>query len=134
MQIHAKIGRNIKKTRESKGKTVTALAKEIGVGQPFLSSVESGRKKASLELLFKISEALETPMYHLTGDAPKTRKETEKEIIDLEDFLNEMNRDDVKLLFEGEEIPDTVAEDLKKQIDALIKIKRYEFKKKPPRI
>jgi transcriptional regulator with XRE-family HTH domain len=52
------IGSAIRYIRDSKGMTITALAKEIGTTRPYLSDIERGTKKPSFNMLEKICQAL----------------------------------------------------------------------------
>lgn len=44
--------------RQRTGLTVTALAEAAGIGQAHLSNIESGRRKASPEVVIALAEAL----------------------------------------------------------------------------
>ena len=48
-----------RKKREALGLSQHKLAKQLGITQTFLSEIERGRKNPSLELFFRICEALE---------------------------------------------------------------------------
>ncbi|MQL53629.1 helix-turn-helix domain-containing protein [Desulfofundulus thermobenzoicus] len=52
------IGNRIREIRTAKKITVSRLAQEIGVAQSFVSGIEAGTKKCSLENLDKICHAL----------------------------------------------------------------------------
>lgn len=52
------IGSAIRHIRDSKGMTITALAKEIGTTRSYLSDIERGTKKPSFDMLEKICKAL----------------------------------------------------------------------------
>ena len=53
----------IKKKRIEKGFSQNKLAKLVGITQPFMNEIESGRKSPSLEVLFKICEILEINVF-----------------------------------------------------------------------
>jgi len=58
---------NLKTRREELGLTQVALADRLGVGQPYISDLEAGRKRPLVDTLADIAEALETtPAYFLT--------------------------------------------------------------------
>lgn len=52
------LGKNIKETRKSLKMTQEKLAEEIEVSTVFISQIESGARKPSLETVYKISIAL----------------------------------------------------------------------------
>lgn len=52
------IGKQVKRLRESKGLTKTRLAKLSGVSQSYISDIEAGKKKPTVEILAKICSAL----------------------------------------------------------------------------
>lgn len=52
------IGERIRELRKSKNITASSLATQIGVTQSFISSIEKGTKKCSLETLDAICTAL----------------------------------------------------------------------------
>ncbi len=47
----------IKRKRIELGLSQNELAKLVGITQPFMNEIESGRKKPSIEVLFKICES-----------------------------------------------------------------------------
>ena len=49
--------------RESLGISQRQLAKTVGITQAFMNEIESGRKKPSIDVLFRICEALEIPVF-----------------------------------------------------------------------
>ena len=53
------IGNRIKEIRKSKNITASALAEQIGVAQSFISGIENGNKKCSLEMLDSICTCLD---------------------------------------------------------------------------
>ncbi|MHB1681949.1 MAG: helix-turn-helix transcriptional regulator [Bacilli bacterium] len=48
----------LKKTREQHGLTQRALSKRSGVLQGFISEIEAGNKKPSLETAYRLAQAL----------------------------------------------------------------------------
>ena len=56
----------IKKKRIEKGLSQNKLAKLVGITQPFMNEIESGRKSPSIEVLIRICEELDIVMF---GDA-----------------------------------------------------------------
>ena len=53
----------IKKRRIDKGLSQNGLAKLVGITQPFMHEIESGRKSPSVEVLIKICEQLDIMMF-----------------------------------------------------------------------
>lgn len=53
----------IKEKREQLGISQNKLAKRIGITQPFMNEIESGRKSPSVEVLFKICDALDIEVF-----------------------------------------------------------------------
>lgn len=51
------------KYRKKAGLSQKQLAKEAGITQPFMNEIESGKKKPSLEVLFKICEVLDIKLF-----------------------------------------------------------------------
>lgn len=65
------IGRNIRRYRLKRGMTQEALAERAGITPVYVSQIETGVRRASLPVLLRITEALDTHIaYLLTGDAP----------------------------------------------------------------
>lgn len=60
---------NIRKFRNLKGISTTDLGKLTGISQSTISKLENGKKKADIELLEKIAEALGVSVDRLTGEA-----------------------------------------------------------------
>jgi DNA-binding XRE family transcriptional regulator len=58
----------IRVLREFRGHTQPELASAIGIGQGYLSDLETGKRKGPLELHKKIAQALGVPLDLLTGD------------------------------------------------------------------
>lgn len=53
--------------REHRGLTVRALAEKSGVGQPFLSQIETGKREGTVDTLRKIASALSVSLDDLAG-------------------------------------------------------------------
>lgn len=58
-------GKNIRKFREAKGFTQSILAEQIGIGEKYLSTIETGSTWGSFDTLVKLSEALGVEPYEL---------------------------------------------------------------------
>lgn len=53
----------IRRNREKKGWSQYRLAKEVGIAQSFVNEIESGKKSPSIEIFFKICEALDIQVF-----------------------------------------------------------------------
>ena len=53
----------IRNAREKKGLTQYKLAKMVGITQSFMNEIESGKKSPSIEVFFRICEALEIKVF-----------------------------------------------------------------------
>jgi DNA-binding XRE family transcriptional regulator len=53
--------------REHRGLTSAALASKAGIGQGFLSQIETGKREGTIETLKKIAEALNVTLDDLVG-------------------------------------------------------------------
>ncbi|MEU2089513.1 helix-turn-helix domain-containing protein [Nocardia beijingensis] len=69
-QALADIGPRLKALRTRRNVTLTALAESTGISKSTLSRLESGQRKASLELLLPIAMAHQVPLDELVA-APK---------------------------------------------------------------
>ena len=67
----AEVGPRLKRLRTQRGVTLTDLAETTGISKSTLSRLESGQRRASLELLLPIALAHRVPLDELVG-APKT--------------------------------------------------------------
>ncbi|WP_280427225.1 helix-turn-helix domain-containing protein [Nocardia brasiliensis] len=66
----ADIGPRLKAARTQRKVTLTALAETTGISKSTLSRLESGQRRASLELLLPIAQALQVPLDELVA-APR---------------------------------------------------------------
>jgi len=64
------VGSTIRERRLGAGLTLVELAERAGLSQPFLSQVENGRARPSMELLYRIASALATTPQALFGGSP----------------------------------------------------------------
>ena len=53
----------IRGSREKKGWSQYRLAKEVGIAQSFVNEIEGGKKSPSIEVFFKICEALDIKVF-----------------------------------------------------------------------
>ena len=56
--VLAEVGPRLRRLRERRGLTLTALAAKTGISKSTLSRLESGQRKPSLELLLPLAEAI----------------------------------------------------------------------------
>ena len=68
--VLAEVGPRLRRLRQRRGVTLTALAAKTGISKSTLSRLESGQRKPSLELLLPLSEAHRVPLDELVG-APR---------------------------------------------------------------
>src|ERR1700754_128791 len=65
--VLAEVGPRLRRLRERRGLTLTALAAKTGISKSTLSRLESGQRKPSLELLLPLAEAHHLPLDELVG-------------------------------------------------------------------
>jgi len=53
----------IRNAREKEGLTQYKLAKMVGITQSFMNEIESGKKSPSIEVFFRICEALDIKVF-----------------------------------------------------------------------
>lgn len=53
------LGRNIKEARKAKGLSQNSLAEKLDISREYLAKIETAKRHISLQLLFKLCEALE---------------------------------------------------------------------------
>src|ERR671924_1945970 len=68
--VLAEVGPRLRRLRERRGLTLTALAAQTGISKSTLSRLETGERKPSLELLLPLAEAHHLPLDELVG-APR---------------------------------------------------------------
>jgi len=65
--VLAGVGPRLRRVRSKRGITLTELAATTGISKSTLSRLESGQRKASLELLLPIAQAVQIPLEDLVG-------------------------------------------------------------------
>ncbi|PPF67507.1 XRE family transcriptional regulator [Rathayibacter tritici] len=70
-EIVAAVGPRLRRLRTRRDRTLASLAAETGISASTLSRLESGGRRATLELLFPIARALGAPLDELVGAAPE---------------------------------------------------------------
>ena len=68
--VLAAVGPRLRRIRERKGVTLTALAAQTGISKSTLSRLESGQRRPSLELLLPLAQVHHLPLDELVG-APR---------------------------------------------------------------
>ena len=68
--VALRVGRRIRRLRESRGLSLSALAARAGVGKGLLSELESGRRNPTLASLYALAGPLRVPLADLLDDAP----------------------------------------------------------------
>ncbi|MGO4343493.1 helix-turn-helix domain-containing protein [Pedococcus sp. 2YAF34] len=61
------VGPRLKQLRAQRGVTLTALAESTGISKSTLSRLETGQRRASLELLLPLAQAYRVPLDDLVG-------------------------------------------------------------------
>lgn len=87
----SKIGDFIKTKREEKGLNITALAELSGVSRPYLSQIESGKRKPSSDILNKISKPLGVSPLTLMYKAEYADEDDLQTLFSSESLLKEVN-------------------------------------------
>jgi transcriptional regulator with XRE-family HTH domain len=62
-----RVGGRLKQLRTQRGVTLTALAEATGISKSTLSRLETGQRRASLELLLPLAQAYRVPLDDLVG-------------------------------------------------------------------
>jgi transcriptional regulator with XRE-family HTH domain len=65
--VLAEVGPRLRRLRERRGVTLTALAAQTGISKSTLSRLEHGQRKPSLELLLPLAETYHVPLDELVG-------------------------------------------------------------------
>ncbi|MCM8788285.1 MAG: helix-turn-helix transcriptional regulator [Candidatus Omnitrophica bacterium] len=76
--IYKTIGMSIRKIRKSAGITQEELSRKAGIDPSFISHIERGTKKASIETIFKIANALEVSVEELFSKIPRAPSHKDK--------------------------------------------------------
>jgi transcriptional regulator with XRE-family HTH domain len=74
-EVQARIGQSIAEHRRALDLTQEELAERVGTSPEWVSQVERGVGKPSLDLLLKVADALHVPLAHLLdGGGPQERR------------------------------------------------------------
>ena len=68
--VLAEVGPRLRRLRQRRGVTLTALAATTGISKSTLSRLESGQRKPSLELLLPLGATYHLPLDELVGAPP----------------------------------------------------------------
>ncbi|WP_304683096.1 helix-turn-helix domain-containing protein [uncultured Clostridium sp.] len=86
------IGDRIRERRKFLKLSQENLANEIGVSASFISDIENGRRKMSLETMIKISIALDTSLDYLVLDNRNSHKiKSETKLVELKGMLEKVD-------------------------------------------
>ena len=70
-EVLAAVGPRLRRLRLRRNRTLASLSAETGISSSTLSRLESGGRRATLELLLPIARALGAPLDELVGAAPE---------------------------------------------------------------
>ncbi|WP_371367664.1 hypothetical protein SRRS_15220 [Sporomusa rhizae] len=87
------IGERIRELRKSKNITASSLANQIGVAQSFISSIENGTKKCSLETLDAICTALNVSLADFFKEDTSEISPEMQRLLDASKNLTQKQRD-----------------------------------------
>jgi transcriptional regulator with XRE-family HTH domain len=65
--VLAEVGPRLRRLRQRRGVTLTALAAQTGISKSTLSRLESGQRRPSLELLLPLAQTYHLPLDELVG-------------------------------------------------------------------
>jgi transcriptional regulator with XRE-family HTH domain len=71
MDLNEQVGRRLRRLREERGLSLSALARDSGTGKATLSELESGRRNPTLETLYALTTALGVPLSAVLTDAAR---------------------------------------------------------------
>ena len=81
---YERIGRQVQQIRKRKGRSQAGLAEDTGMSVAYISHIETGIKKASLESIVKIANALGVTVDQiLSGNQINNRSEYQSELSEL---------------------------------------------------
>ncbi|PGY57442.1 helix-turn-helix domain-containing protein [Bacillus thuringiensis] len=96
------IGAYIKGLREQQKMTISKLANISQVSQPYLSQIEKGQRNPSLEIVRKLSKALEVDFYDLAWRAGFYTDQEMQERRGIEEYFNSMTPEEEAAYLEEE--------------------------------
>jgi transcriptional regulator with XRE-family HTH domain len=78
--LRLKVGSRIRACRESEGLTLHMLADMVGTSYTHIWKIENGKVSVGLDLLGRISEALDVPLRELVDPAPRRKSSFDVDI------------------------------------------------------
>lgn len=83
------IGENIRKIRKAKGMTMKELGQKIDISEQGVGNYERGDRQPNIDILIKISKALDTPIAYILFDSDSENTIDDYEIIQLMESLKQ---------------------------------------------
>ncbi len=74
MDVHKRVGINLKRLRQDRGLSQEALAFESGLHRTYISGVERGVRNPTVLVLEEIAAALKVPAAKLLEETPQRKK------------------------------------------------------------
>jgi len=62
MDVKVEYGKKVREIRKREGVSQESLADLAGLDRTYISDIENGKRNVSIETIFKIADALETPV------------------------------------------------------------------------
>lgn len=90
------IGKNIRKVRKSMNMTQEKLSELIDLSSVFISQIENGVGKPSLETIFKLSELFNVPMDILVKST--TKKKLTSDLTEINSLLQNRTKSEIYLV------------------------------------
>lgn len=133
--IYIKVGSNIAAERKKQKITAAQLAEGVKRSRSFISDIENGRTKISLELLFDIAKFLKVPIHFLSGESEETYEDflspDKKHRLEQIKAVLEDKKDEV-WTYKGVELPREIMDEVRRDIETIIAMRQYEVKKRRP--
>ena len=92
------IGMRIQRIRKEHRLSQSELAELIDRSVPYISHIETGRKRVSLEVLSSIAEALDVSVNVLTGENPEQQRQAY--VFELDALLADLTVDEQKMILD----------------------------------
>lgn len=99
---YGKIGRRVKKRRRERGLTQEQLAEYCDVSNTYISHIETGIARVSLEVLYRVSCALQTTPDYFLVDSTRAPAYVRGELVEL------LDRCDSRTLYTAEKLIETL--------------------------
>lgn len=98
--IYKSVGSRVKSERKSAGLTIEELAHRAGISASFLSYVETGNKKCSLETVRKIAAALAAPPSTFFRDEDAADALTKDSVARFKQMIHGLGRQEVEAILD----------------------------------